>query len=231
MDFAPHLPTSRRCARVDRARPRAHLPLEADRASYDEHDNIAPGVLRRVRGEVKAADCGRRSCRARMAGLGCRCRPRRVLRGDERVDLRAGVLQLRGARRRQHDVLAKVATPAQKRDWLAPIVDGGALRRSHDRAAPGGGSDPSMIRTDAERDGGRWVSTATSGSSPAPRRAHFILIARTGDDPRKGLTAFLFDRDQPGWRIVRRIPIMGPEEHGGHCELEFDGLAIPTTRG
>ena len=56
---------------------------------------------------------------------------------------------------------------------------------------------------------------------------HFILLAKTSDDPRKGLTAFLFDRDQPGWRIVRRIPIMGPEEHGGHCELEFDGLEIP----
>jgi len=26
---------------------------------------------------------------------------------------------------------------------------------------------------------------------------------------------------------VRRIPIMGPEEHGGHCELRFDGLEIP----
>jgi acyl-CoA dehydrogenase len=56
---------------------------------------------------------------------------------------------------------------------------------------------------------------------------HFILIARTSEDQRKGLTAFLFDRDQPGWRIERRIPIMGPEEHGGHCELIFDGLEIP----
>jgi acyl-CoA dehydrogenase len=36
----------------------------------------------------------------------------------------------------------------------------------------------------------------------------------------------LFHKDQPGWRIVRRIPIMGPEEHGGHCEIEFDGLEI-----
>jgi len=25
---------------------------------------------------------------------------------------------------------------------------------------------------------------------------------------------------------VRRIEIMGPEEHGGHCELEFDGLEV-----
>ena len=56
---------------------------------------------------------------------------------------------------------------------------------------------------------------------------HFILMARTSDDDRRGLTAFLFDADQSGWEIVRRIPIMGPEEHGGHCELVFDGLEIP----
>ena len=37
----------------------------------------------------------------------------------------------------------------------------------------------------------------------------------------------LFDADQPGWRIERRIPNMGPEEHGGHCELVFDGLEVP----
>ena len=54
-------------------------------------------------------------------------------------------------------------------------------------------------------------------------------MARTDPDPaekRRHLTAFLFDRDQPGWRIVRRIGNMGPDEHGGVCELEFDGLEI-----
>ncbi len=50
--------------------------------------------------------------------------------------------------------------------------------------------------------------------------------ARTSDDPRRGLTTFLFHKDQPGWELKRRIPIMGPEEHGGHCELIFDGLEI-----
>ncbi|MBW6496525.1 MAG: acyl-CoA dehydrogenase, partial [Burkholderiaceae bacterium] len=50
----------------------------------------------------------------------------------------------------------------------------------------------------------------------------------TSDDPRRGLSAFLFDAGQPGWRIDRRIPIMGPEEHGGHCELVFEGLEIPS---
>ena len=52
-------------------------------------------------------------------------------------------------------------------------------------------------------------------------------MARTSNDPRHGLSALLFHRDQPGWTIERRIEIMGPEEHGGHCEIEFDGLEIP----
>jgi acyl-CoA dehydrogenase len=93
---------------------------------------------------------------------------------------------------------------------------------------PGGGSDPQMIRTRAERKGDRWVVTGhkwfTSGALLAE---HFILIARTSDDVRKGLTAFLFHRDDPGWEILRRIEILGPEEHGGVGELRFDGLEIP----
>jgi acyl-CoA dehydrogenase len=92
---------------------------------------------------------------------------------------------------------------------------------------PGGGSDPEMIRTGAERVGNKWVIRGhkwfITGAGVA---SHFIVVARTSDDPRRGLTAFLYHRDQPGWHIVRRIPIMGPEEHGGHCELIFDGLEI-----
>ena len=97
--------------------------------------------------------------------------------------------------------------------------------------APGGGSDPGMIQTRAERDGDVWRITGRKWFiTGAGEAAHFILIARTDPNPderRRHLTAFLFHRDQPGWEIVRRIPIMGPEEHGGHCELRFDGLEIP----
>jgi len=84
-----------------------------------------------------------------------------------------------------------------------------------------------MMKTVAKRVGDRWrVFGRKWFITGAGSASHFILIARTSDDPRKGLTAFLFHKDQPNWRIVRRIPIMGPEEHGGHCELEFDGLEI-----
>ncbi len=126
-------------------------------------------------------------------------------------------------------VLAKVGTEAQKERWLRPIVEGKvrssfAMTEPH----PGSGSDPAMMLTKAERRGDHWVVHGRkwfiTGAGVAQ---HFILVAKTSDDPRRGLTAFLFDRDQPGWSVVRRIPIMGPEEHGGHCELAFDGLEIP----
>jgi acyl-CoA dehydrogenase len=134
-----------------------------------------------------------------------------VLRGNERVDLRARVLQLRAPDDGNMTVLAKVATPAQQARWLAPIVDGRVrsafvMTEPH----PGSGSDPAMMLTRPS------AAAATGCARPQVvhhrREAaqHFILIAKTSDDPRKGLSAFMFDRDQPGWRIVRRIPIMDP---------------------
>lgn len=127
-------------------------------------------------------------------------------------------------------LLAKVANEQQKERWLKPIVEGEVrsafvMTEPH----PGSGSDPAgMMRTTATRDANHWVVTGhkwfVTGAGVA---RHFILVARTSDDPRKGLTAFLFHRDDPGWEILRRIPIMGPEEHGGHCEIKFDGLRIP----
>ena len=127
-------------------------------------------------------------------------------------------------------VLERVGTPAQKERWLQPIVDGkvrSALAMTE--PAPGSGSDPlGMMLTKAEKSGDKWVVHGhkwfITGAGVAQ---HFILLARTSDHPRKGLTAFMFERDDPGWELVRRVPIMGPEEHGGHCELKFHGLEIP----
>jgi acyl-CoA dehydrogenase len=127
------------------------------------------------------------------------------------------------------NLLALAGTPAQKDKWLRPIVDGRARSAfAMTEPAPGSGSDPAMMLTRAERKGNGWAIHGhkwfITGAGIAE---HFILIARTSDDARRGLTAFLFHRDQPGWRILRRIPIMGPEEHGGHCELMFEGLQVP----
>ncbi len=198
------------------------VPLEADRANYDEHENVRVDVLDRMRAEVKAAGLWAPQVPKELGGLGLDVVARAALYEEMNWSI-FGPACFNAAAPDDGNmtVLAKVATPAQKARWLAPIVAGRvrsafAMTEPH----PGSGSDPAMMLTRAERRGDRWVVHGRKWFITGAEAAqHFILIAKTGDDPRRGLSAFMFDRDQPGWRIVRRIPIMGPEEHGGHCEL------------
>jgi acyl-CoA dehydrogenase len=128
-------------------------------------------------------------------------------------------------------LLNKVLPSEEMKDiWLQPIIDG-RVRSSFvmTEPHPGSGSDPGgMMLTEAHRQGDRYIIRGRkwfiSGAAVA---SHFIVVARTSFDPRRGLSAFLYHKDDPNWRIVRRIPIMGPDEHGGVCELEFDGLEVP----
>ena len=230
MDFSlsPDLEDYRR--RVREFVDRELIPLEADRANYDAHENIADATLARVRARVRDAGLWALQMPRRLGGQGlpmvglaaCYEEMNRSIFGP--VAFNAAAPDDGNMR-----VLAQVARPDQQERWLRPIVDGEvrssfAMTEPH----PGSGSDPSMMRTTATLKNGKWVVNGRkwfiTGAGVAQ---HFILIARTSDDARKGLSAFLFDAAQPGWRIERRIPIMGPEEHGGHCELVFEGLEIP----
>ncbi|WP_448187324.1 acyl-CoA dehydrogenase family protein [Azospirillum sp. sgz301742] len=206
------------------------LPVEADRANWDEHEMIAQPALEALRAKAKAAGLWALQMPRERGGQGlpvvgmaaCYEEMNRSIFGPVCFNSSApddGNMM----------VLNKVGTEAQKERWLQPIIDGKVRSAfAMTEPAPGGGSDPSMMLTTAERKGERWVVNGRKWFITGAEGAqHFILIARTSNDTRKGLTAFLFDKDQPGWELVRRIPIMGPEEHGGHCELAFDGLEIP----
>ena len=206
------------------------MPLEADRANFDAHENIAPEPLHRMR--TRAQELGLWSPQAPVerGGMGLSMVSRAVLYEEANRSIFGPVcINCAAPDDGNIAVLAQVGTPQQQDDWMQPIIDGKvrssfAMTEPH----PGGGSAPSMIRTTATRRGDHYVVHGRKWYiTGAAEAKHFILVARTSDDPRSGLTAFLFYADQPGWRITRRIGIMGPEEHGGHCELEFDGLEIP----
>lgn len=207
------------------------IPLEQDKANFDEHENLKEEVVAQLRSKAKeqnlwgfqlpkergGRDLGvvgmaalyEEAARSPFGPLAFNCAPpddgnmillNKILKSDE-----------------------------QKARWLQPIIDG-KVRSAFAMTEPRGGcgSDPSLTYTKAEKKGDKWVVHGRKWFITGAEGAQtFILVARTSDDERKGLTAFLFDADQPGWKIERRIPIMGPEEHGGHCELVFDGLEIP----
>jgi acyl-CoA dehydrogenase len=206
------------------------LPLERDPASFDEHENIRLPLLDTLRSEAKAAGLWAPQMPRERGGQGLNVVGMAACYEEMNYSIFGPVVfNCAAPDDGNMQVLNKIGTERQKERWLQPIVDGKARSAIvMTEPAPGAGSDPLMMKTTATRRGDKWVVQGRkwfiTGAGVAQ---HFILIAKTGEEGRKSLSAFMFHRDQPGWRILRRIPIMGPEEHGGHCELEFDGLEIP----
>ena len=205
------------------------IPVERDKRAWGEGEHIRLDRLDRLRAKAKAAGLWAPQMPKSLGGMGlpvigmaaCYEEAGRALFGPAAINCAApddGNMIL----------LERAATAAQKQRWLKPIVDGDVRSAfAMTEPMPGAGSDPAAMQTRAERRGKTWrITGRKSFITGAGEAKHFILVARTSGDARRGLSAFLFHADQPGWRLVRRIPIMGPEEHGGHCELEFDGLEI-----
>ena len=210
----------------------AHItPLEDDRSNYDEHENIRLDLCDEIRAKVKAQDLWCPQMPKKRGGMGLSFIGQAVMYEEANYSIFGPVcFNCAAPDDGNMRVLNQLGTEQQKEKWLQPIIDGkarGAIVMTEPH--PGGGSDPTMIRTTAEPKGNdKWVINGhkwfITGAGVAD---HFILIARTSDEPRRQLTAFMVHKDTPGFELVRKVPIMGPEEHGGHCELKFTDMEIP----
>jgi alkylation response protein AidB-like acyl-CoA dehydrogenase len=123
-------------------------------------------------------------------------------------------------------VLATNAAPAQVDRWLPQMLSGDWLG-AYCLSEPQAGSDVSSIRTRAVREGDEYVVSGTkqwiSNGSCAD---YYILFARTGDDPRRGLSAFVVPADTSG------MSFGAPEKKMGlACDVTtqvlFDGARVP----
>ena len=120
------------------------------------------------------------------------------------------------------------ATDAQKEKYLRPLCEGHARSCFAMTEPEVAGSDPTLIRTSAYRDGDEWVLNGHKWFISGAKGAKFaILIARTEDDPdlpQAANSAFLIDLPSPGWNNVRDIETMS----GGHnhCEIVIDDLRV-----
>jgi acyl-CoA dehydrogenase len=128
-------------------------------------------------------------------------------------------------------LLEQVASPAQQEEWLRPLA-AGAIRSCFmmTEPAPGAGADPSLLRTEARRDGGdfvisgeKWLITGASGAKFA------IVMARTGDDALgpAGATMFLAPMEAPGIEITRVLDTIDQFMTGGHAVIRLDRLRVP----
>lgn len=121
-------------------------------------------------------------------------------------------------------MIEAIATPAQKEQYLRPLAAGDVRSCfSMTEPAPGAGADPSLLKTTAEQRGDRWIINGRKWFITGAKGAAYTIVMARTDDVRKyhGATMFFVDADNPGVRIVRKIPAMDEAFPGGHCEIEF----------
>lgn len=122
-------------------------------------------------------------------------------------------------------LLEKIATPAQKQRFLRPLA-AGASRSAFLMTEPdgGAGSDPSMLRTEARKEGSEWVISGRKWLITGARGASFaIIMARTGDRA----TMFLADMPTPGLAIERVLNTLDEGIPGGHAIMRLDDVRVP----
>ncbi|WP_286880586.1 acyl-CoA dehydrogenase family protein [Cupriavidus metallidurans] len=124
--------------------------------------------------------------------------------------------------------LMRHGNAAQQARYLQPLVQG-QIRScfAMTEPAPGAGSDPSMLRTTATRQDGKWVINGHKWFiSGAVDAAFAIVLARTDEAAGTGATMFIVDTDNPGYRLVRNIAGMDGYQVGGHGEIVFEQCVV-----
>ncbi|MEU0455553.1 acyl-CoA dehydrogenase [Streptomyces sp. NPDC006129] len=125
--------------------------------------------------------------------------------------------------------LAAYGTKEQQVEHL-PAMLGGGLLGAYCLSEPHSGSDAAALRTKAVRDGDDWVITGTKAWITHGGIADFYTVmARTGEEGPRGITAFLVPGDAPG---VSAAP---PEKKMGMkgsptAQVHFDGVRVPDAR-
>ena len=133
--------------------------------------------------------------------------------------------------------LAEYGTPEQKEKYLVPLVNGD-IRICFSMTERAAGADATGMQTRAVRQGDTWILDGEKWFSSMASIADIALVmAKTDPEaPRhRQFSTFLVELPNPGYRIVRDIPVWGEEFENrfegeqtmGHAEVRIEGLEVP----
>ncbi|MDG4663986.1 acyl-CoA dehydrogenase family protein [Mycobacterium sp. 236(2023)] len=89
-------------------------------------------------------------------------------------------------------------TDEQRKTWVPKLASMDAIA-SYCLTEPGAGSDASALRTKAVRSGDEWVLDGVKQFiSGAGESDVYVVMARTGSEGPKGISAFIIPKDTPG---------------------------------
>ena len=140
------------------------------------------------------------------------------------------------------ELLHRFASPAQRTQWLTPLLDG-TVRSAFAMSEPDvASSDPTNLQTTVRREvddlvlnGRKWFITGVAH----PECKLLIVMCRNavaaGDDdpvaPAAGAhhqhSMVLVPLDTPGVQVLRNISVVHHHAPEGHCEIVLRGVRVP----
>jgi acyl-CoA dehydrogenase len=129
-------------------------------------------------------------------------------------------------------LLGQVATEAQKRRFLDPLVSGqarSAFFMTEPAEDDGAGADPSMLKTSAVPDGDGWrINGRKAFITGAVGASVGIVMARTDSgDGKVAATMFLVDLPDPAVRVEQVMETIDSSMPGGHSIIALKDLRVP----
>ncbi len=123
-------------------------------------------------------------------------------------------------------MLATWATDAVRQAWVPEMAAGERLG-SYCLTEPGAGSDAASLKTRAVRDGDHYVLEGSKAFiSGAGATDLLVVMARTGGDGPRGISAFAVPADLPGISYGKKEEKMGWNSQPTRT-ITFDGVRVP----
>ena len=123
-------------------------------------------------------------------------------------------------------LLAKVGNAEQKQRFLSPLTAGkvrSAFFMTEPASTDGAGSDPSMLKTTATRDGNDWLICGQKAFITGAQGARVgIIMAKT----ESAATMFLVELPNPALTIERIYDTIDGSMAGGHALVTIKGLRV-----
>ena len=123
-------------------------------------------------------------------------------------------------------MLAATVNERQREEYLAPYVRGETVS-AIGISEPQAGGDPAGMLTRAVRDGDDWVINGRKIWISRADHADFTILMAVTDrekGARGGMSAFLVDKDTPGFNVLRKIPMIGGS---ATYEIALDDCRVP----
>ena len=130
------------------------------------------------------------------------------------------------------EILHKYGSEAQQEQYLKPLVDGKIRSCFSMTEVDMPGSNPVMMETTAVKDGDdyvingqKWYTTSADGAAFA------IVMAVTNPEasPYMQASMIIVPTDNPGFNLVRNIPVMGHRgtDYASHGEILYQNCRVP----